>query len=233
MHLLEYKSGTYILNKCNLRKLFKEISKIEYSLLLTKKELKLEFKDDLLEKYITKESSNFMDTFNLYRVEYYKDHFNITSEKEIKKLCMEYFTGLTFVIRYYLLGIPSWTYSYNRYRPPLFIDMKRYILKFNENIVFEKSYPPDPIEQLLCVLPKKSIKFLPEELHTLITDEKSVIKEYYPEKFDIKYYGCMKEYEGVPLIPFVEPDKIHKIYKIFSRGKKFKIRNMIGKVMYY
>lgn len=202
---------------------FLEILANNEELFLTKKhKLNLKFPDKILTHCIDNDKIDIVKYRKLYNETYFKG-------QDIEKICFEYFTGLTFVMRYYLEGIPSWTYSYNQYHAPLFYDMNQYIRKFNADVKFEITEPPKPIEQLLSVLPSKSIDLLPIEYRDIMM--KSDIKHYYPTSFEVELQNCKNEHEGIPIIPFVDPKEINKEYKKVKTTSK--VKNIIGKTFLY
>ena len=119
-------------------KFLKKLSDKEEDFLKKKLDLNLKYPDKILKQCIIENKIDINKYRKLYNETYFKD-------KDMKKICFEYFTGLTFVIRYYLEGIPSWTYSYNQYYSPLFYDMVKYIHEFKADIDFGNTKPPTPI----------------------------------------------------------------------------------------
>ena len=61
--------------------------------------------------------------------------------------------------------------------------------------------PYTPFQQLLCILPTKSITLLPEQYGTLAF---GVLNEYFPEEFDIDLNGRALPWEAACLIPFAD-----------------------------
>lgn len=209
------------INKTNFKKLLSILASKESEMLISKKELQLQYPDVLIDQ-------SFIDgkfDYTTYRILYYKKHFGLNvilnRDKQIEKICHLYLKTLTFIMRYYYEGIPSWTFKYKYHHAPLFIDIAKHIDTFDENVVFKKSKPADPIEQLLSVVPASSNYLLPVEYRYLLTDAKSPIIEYYPTKFEIECNGVKNDYESIPLIPFVKCKVLKKVYKsINSKIKK-------------
>lgn len=54
------------------------------------------------------------------------------------------------------------------------------------------------------MLPSASKKLLPAAYQTLMTDEQSPIKKYYPEEFMTDLNGKQQEWEAVVLVPFID-----------------------------
>lgn len=217
--------------------MLKILANNEANFLLKSKDANLKYPDKLL-------SIHFKDgklDFKKYREDYYKTHFNIDtfdfsgkdskeSKEEIEKLCHKYFKMQTFIIRYYLEGIPSWTYKYKYHHIPLFYDLAKYISTFDPDCIYEYSVPAHPIEQLLSVLPPQSAQLLPKEYQSLVTDSNSKIIQYYPKNFEIELSSMNNEYEGIPLIPFVDCTKLKKA---FSKIDGIGLKPMIDKTITY
>jgi 5'-3' exonuclease len=166
-----------------------------------------------------------------YREEYCKNSFGKT---KLKDVCQSYLEGLQWIISYYKKGVPDWKwyYPYN-YAPPANI-ISEYILKFKET-KYKKTYPLSPFEQLLCVLPPKSSHLLPKPLDKLLTDKDSSIKEYYPDEFEIDLAGKKNDWQGVVIIPMIDPEIIKEIFlknKNLIDEKDMK-RNILGKSFIY
>lgn len=187
---------------------------------------------------------NFLD-FKKYRKRYY-EKMNIktgagdkTGENEaINKLCYEYLKGLIWVHQYYALGIEktqSWDWFYPYHYSPLMVDFSKFLKKFskqNSEILFPKTKPSCPFVQLLSILPPQSCELLPSKLRRLLKKSKLVDKGYYPMKFDMDFEGCLKEYMGIALLPFVDRKVIKQAYKRRKSNKNMKnyARNTLGSV---
>tara|TARA_A100001015_G_C15009040_1_gene722137 strand:+ start:1214 stop:1567 length:354 start_codon:yes stop_codon:yes gene_type:complete len=66
---------------------------------------------------------------------------------------------------------------------------------------------------LLCVLPPKYVKLLPQPLQSIITSPQSSVYESYPESCEIDLSGKRREWEGIVLLPNVDVSKIKKEYE--------------------
>lgn len=73
---------------------------------------------------------------------------------------------------------------------------------------FNRGKPFKPFEQLLAVLPAASASLLPEPFQWLMTDTRSPILDFYPEKFDIDMEGKRAEWEGVVKVPFIDEQRL-------------------------
>lgn len=71
---------------------------------------------------------------------------------------------------------------------------------------------------------------LPEPFQPLMLDEDSVIKDFYPEEFEIDMNGKKFLWQGVALLPFIDPVRLLAAmagkYPALSEGEIF--RNTLG-----
>ena len=198
--------------------------------LLKKKQF---FPDILLEKNATFDNNTRRYNLNIenYRYDYYK---NFADGIDIKDLCHQYLVGLQWVLSYYTKGVPDWKWSFKHHYAPFAHEIAEYIseFKFPEKI---ESIPTTPFQQLLCVLPPKSAGLIPIPLSQLLTDSRSEIKKFCPDKFEVDISGKRKEWEGIVLLPIVNFDIISKEY--FKHIEKISTedahRNIIGKTLLY
>ena len=131
---------------------------------------------------------------------------DVTPDEVVK----EYIKGLLFVIRYYIDGIPDWHWFYPFHYAPMFSDLS--VISFDGEMIFTPNEPLNSFEQLLAVLPSKSINLLPQSCQSLMKGNSEII-DFYPEKFEIDYEGKKMEWEGHPILPFVDVERLKKAYK--------------------
>jgi 5'-3' exonuclease len=110
----------------------------------------------------------FINPFNPnWQIRYYKTLCDITIDETRKKqICTNYLEGLEWTMKYYTTGCVDWRWRYNYNYPPLLSDLIHYIPYFDTTFV--ETVKPNPVTELvqLCyVLPKQSLKFLPENLY--------------------------------------------------------------------
>jgi 5'-3' exonuclease len=153
----------------------------------------------------------------------------------MEKVCQSYLEGVHWVITYYKKGVPDLKlyYPYD-YAPPA-TEIINYISKFVFPKYNRNTYALLPFQQLLCVLPPKSAKLLPEPLNKLITDDDSPIKDFYPEKFEIDLAGKKNDWQGIVILPIISPEIIVNEYAKFSEklNEFDKRRNIFGKSFIY
>lgn len=75
-------------------------------------------------------------------------------------------------------------------------------------VSFSRGRPFRPYEQLLAVMPPASASLLPPAFRWLMTDARSPIVDFYPEKFDVDMEGKRAEWEGIVKVPFVSEARL-------------------------
>lgn len=145
--------------------------------------------------------------------------FGPTTER-IVEMIRQYLIGVAWSWNYYNFGVKSINldYWYGYYHAPLFVDLvlvlKSYLPDINTYISdykrVEGQLPLNPVHQLLSVLPLASKALLPPEIHHLAAAD-SPIGDYYPVSFQVELDGKMAEWQGVAILPFVDPDRIRAV----------------------
>jgi 5'-3' exonuclease len=194
-----------MLNIETLEKFLGTLAQYEKGLLEEKHKKLYQFIDDpLLKKHV---HNNTLD-FDNYKQEYYQTKLGISSEDELKEICISYIKGLDWVINYYKIGIPSWTWYYTRFYAPFLCDIVKYMSEYK--CKWDKDNPLSPTEQLMCVLPKNSHYLLPSPYDTILY---SKLPHYYPATFNIDCSGKRKEWEGIVIVSMVDIQDIIKFHK--------------------
>ncbi len=191
------------------------------------------FPDPLLESCATQtpEGKWEMD-MDKYKTDYHTASFPVGTDEE--RLCHEYFEGMQWVLSYYTRGVPNWKWHFaHHYAPPASV-----LAKYTDTFKFPRygrTTPSTPFQQLLCVLPPKSADLIPEPLCHLLTDEKSPLKEYCPEDFEIDLSGKRKEWEGIVILPMVDFNLVRECYleSLHKVDKQELRRNVTGHSFVY
>lgn len=188
--------------------------------------------DSLLVKYSTysEEEKSYTVNFHKYKMYYYKRKLK---DVEISDACHAYLKGIYWVIEYYLFDLPSWNWYYPYHYAPFLCDLAKNIINF-PTPKWNKSQPIKPFEQLLCVLPIKSNKLIPEPIDKLVSLE-SELSEFYPTEFKIDLEGKKNDWEGVVVLPFVDLERVKKVYRELEGkiNEKDQKRNVITKSYIY
>ena len=137
--------------------------------------------------------------------------------QNIKNLMAKYYIeGLYWVFQYYYNGCASCSWFYPFHYAPFSSDLIDLIIDLkNTEIIFDKSEPFLPFEQLLSVLPPYSAEALPECLRKLMTDPESPIADFYPENIKLDINNETYLYKGINLLPFIDEKRIKIMLKIF------------------
>jgi len=136
----------------------------------------------------------------LYKKNYYSKFLN--SQKDVPKLCKAYLQTLQWVQYYYHNEPNNWRWYFPYHYTPMLSDIIKYLesVKTIPTIALKKLLPLTANEQLLCVVPPKSIGILPETLRESYTK----MLKYYPENVKIDLEGKLKDWEGIARLPFID-----------------------------
>ncbi|XP_071053139.1 5'-3' exoribonuclease 1 isoform X2 [Onthophagus taurus] len=140
--------------------------------------------------------------FTQHKTDYYRNKLeypNVTAEV-LQAQAHGYVRAIQWNLNYYYNGCCSWSWYYPHHYAPYISDIKGFS---DLKIEFDLGKPFKPYEQLLAVLPPLSKKLLPSAYHKLMTDENSMLKDFYPNDFMTDLNGKKHDWEAVVLIPFI------------------------------
>lgn len=191
------------------------------------------FPDPILQAHAEKRGPHYYLNIQAYRASYTAASFHKYGVTE-KQVCHEYLEGLQWVLYYYTKGVYNWRWCYPYHYAPFAFHLYQHIETFKMPF-FEESVPYLPFQQLLFVLPPKSAKLLPSPLDTLLTNEKSALKPFCPNELVIDRAGKYKEWEGVVLIPLIDPDIVQTEYEKLKDELSDEAlkRNHVGRTFVY
>ncbi|XP_076050626.1 5'-3' exoribonuclease 1-like isoform X2 [Oratosquilla oratoria] len=149
------------------------------------------------------EESIFEAEFRQYKRNYYMSKMDYTrvDAAMLREQAHSYVRGLQWILNYYYNGICSWSWFYPEHYSPCISDIKDFA---DMDMNFNLGKPFLPFEQLLGVLPPHSIKLLPKAYWSLVLDEGSPLRKFYPQKFETDLNGKQQDWEAVVLIPFLD-----------------------------
>lgn len=145
----------------------------------------------------------------IWKKQYYQYYFNIDldsedSEELLRNVVMNYLKSLLYVLNYYLIDCPSWSFYY-RYRvPPMpstILEVLGNDLSIINTIKFEKGQPYTPFEQLMFILPPQMKDKLPKKISDVMTNEKHLCVPYYPIEFRVDASFAEKYIYAEALLP--------------------------------
>lgn len=125
----------------------------------------------------------------------------------------KYIEGLQWVLFYYYRGCPHWRWYYPSHYAPMisdlgtdivrsFLDSKTVITEFEtDDNCPANPLPYTPFQQLLCIMPLKSIGLLPSCYEAVA---RGPLIEFFPENFGIDLNGKTVAWEALVLIPFAD-----------------------------
>jgi 5'-3' exonuclease len=232
-HLTNTVNDNVIFRKISLEVFLGTISQYDKGILEEKLLHKDQFFPDLmLEKNATIDKGKYIVDIDGLRKDYYKESF--TEGSDIKDLCHQYFEGLQWVLSYYTRGVPDWKWCFKHHYAPFAHELAEHITDFQFPEKRE-TVPTTPFQQLLSVLPPKSSGLIPVPLSQLLTDSRSGIKKFCPDKFAVDLSGKRREWEGIVLLPMVDFSIIEEEYNkhIDKVDKKDLVRNCVGDTYVY
>lgn len=117
--------------------------------------------------------------------------------------------GLEWVMRYYTSGCCDWGWHYRYHYPPTLNDLLTYIPHW-DSIMIEKNEnkPISPQTQLAYVLPRRSLRLLPDKIRTKLLSEYS---DNYPENCKIIWSFCKYFWESHVDLPAIDLEELKKI----------------------
>lgn len=139
--------------------------------------------------------------------------YQVTNDR-IVLMALNYLTGLAWNFLYYKRGTMAVnaSYLYRYYHAPLFLDLAALVQQYpGQYLSPHEAQEDQPMfgmaEQLLAVLPPRSMKLLPPELQPLMASN-SLIADMFPQKFLIEVYGRNDDRHGLVLLPPVESERL-------------------------
>jgi 5'-3' exonuclease len=130
---------------------------------------------------------------------YYRRLLDISSQDEIKNVCINYLQGLEWVFHYYTSDCIHWRWKYSYSYPPLLSDLVKYIPN-KQNIRFllpQLQNPFHPTIQLAYVLPPSQHHLLPQALQQKL----HVYSYLYPTEYMFQWAFCRYFWEAHPILP--------------------------------
>lgn len=148
---------------------------------------------------------------------YYQECFGTTEYNDIKQICFKYWQGLQWTRQYYFESCKDWSWFYPYRHAPCVSDLIEVVQKGNL-FDFPETQPYSPLQQLLIVLPPKSMNLLPEPIQELYQDIR--FAHLFPLEFKLDKIHKTKEWQCYPILPEIEEDIFKEIKgKSCSLGK--------------
>ena len=152
--------------------------------------------DDTLEKGLY---FSFNDCIKYNKHGYKKRYYSYYGVENVEKACQNYIEGIYWIFGYYKNHVHNnWTWDYKYNAVPFASDIYNFLKNNSENnikknVIIEKTEPNSQVEQLILVLPKKSLLNiinevdiqLYERLIRLFRSNSNDIKDIFPESLFI------------------------------------------------
>lgn len=141
---------------------------------------------------------------------YYKTLFNCEPTRErIRQICLNYFEGLEWTLKYYQNSCADWNWVYKYQYPPLLCDLLKHIPSFETTFIHpNKNKPIDPITQLCYVLPRNCLSLLPYRIYQKLQKN---YQHLYPESCYFEWSYCKYFWECHALLPEISINEIEQI----------------------
>jgi len=162
-----------------------------------------------IEKYINPFNINWQKRYyqSLFKFEY--------NEENIKSVCINFFEGLEWNMKYYTTGCADWRWTYKYEYPPLFCDLLRYIPCDKSILIMDN--PPNPVTEIvqLCyVLPKNCLYLLPKRIYNILN------KEWYIDDCEFLWAYCKYFWESHALLPNININELECIIQKLNNKTK-------------
>lgn len=132
---------------------------------------------------------------------YYETLFPGSIETLLPDLCSNYVNGLVWNLRYYCQGCSDWNYTYHYNYPPLISDIVAHLYSTSFPTSEISSGPISPIEQLVYVLPRKSLHHIPDKAvyESIIRHPEFELR--YPLTASLQWAYCKYLWEAHVILP--------------------------------
>jgi 5'-3' exonuclease len=167
---------------------------------------------------------------DIWKHRYYSNRFKITGDQKsiMKNVSNHFLRGVSWVLKYYFEGCPSWSWSYPYLYAPFVSDLSNTLRDKAVDIngyKFKEDTPLSPCEQLLAVLPPECNYLLPSSYKKLVTSIESPIIDLYPEEVNLDMLGQSKYWKCISMIPNVDVSRIKEATAGLKLTKAETIRN--------
>ena len=169
--------------------------------------------DNLKQNEVTDTLLLGIDDKDIWKYRYYQHHFKVSGEQDefIEELIDMYLDGVKWMCEYYFKECPDWRWSYLCHYSPFISDIARYIKekKVDLNKIQFKGHKHIPMmTQLTSVLPPSCRHYLPKSYQELVSSFDSPVIDMFPSKIQIDTLYKHQLYQCVPLIPYLDIDRM-------------------------
>ena len=152
---------------------------------------------------------------DIWKEQYYSYYFGKMKKDDI---CREYLKCIYYVFHYYLNELPSWTYYYPYHASPLPSDLYDFMNRHKLDFKFELSKPPTALEQMVVVNHRSKFRdLMPTNLANFMLSNKSKLKDYHIDTFEIDVLSGQKYIYTKPILPEIDVKLIRQIMKDYEK----------------
>lgn len=170
-----------------------------------------------------------------WKERYYAYYFRTDEHRQetVNEICHNYFEGLIWVARYYFEKCPTWRWQYKFTHAPFLSDMMLYLKGRDIMKDFDVPYqgPVDMYTQLVSVIPTTYSHILPVSLRHLNCSVESPIIDMFPHVYDLDMINKTQLYKCVPMIPYLDLDRVIQTVEKFELSEAEKIRSNPGSLL--
>ena len=142
-----------------------------------------------------------------------KNYYNKINITNINLACKLYLDGIYWTYNYYNKNINlidhSWYYPFNGV--PTILDLYNYSILYEYKAINELNNFINHNEQLLIVIPKKSIDVIPDNIKKFMIENEYGLIYLFPSTFKYITFLKDKEWQYIPILPSININYIKKI----------------------
>tara|TARA_Y100000389_G_scaffold189452_1_gene213209 strand:- start:27 stop:1373 length:1347 start_codon:yes stop_codon:yes gene_type:complete len=194
------------------------LKKVSYNINIIDKndenKINIESINIILKNLIEYEKNKIKTNFNINSInDWNKNYYNKINLTNINLACKLYLDGIFWTYNYYNKKINlidhSWYYPFNGV--PTILDLYNYSILYEYKPINELNNFINYNEQLLIVIPKKSIDVIPDNIKKFMIENKYGLIYLFPSTFKYITFLKDKEWQYIPILPLININYIKKI----------------------
>ena len=194
------------------------IKKVSYNINIIDKnnenKINIESINIILKNLKENEKNKIKTNFNINSInDWNKNYYNKINITNINLACKLYLDGIVWTYNYYNKKINlidhSWYYPFNGV--PTILDLYNYSILYEYKPINELNNFINYNEQLLIVIPKKSIDVIPDNIKKFMIENKYGLIYLFPSTFKYITFLKDKEWQYIPILPLININYIKKI----------------------
>lgn len=166
------------------------------------------------------------------KFKYYENFYGTCEHQKefVDSMIRLYLEGINWVTKYYFESCPTWRWQYTYHHAPFISDVVNFLEDndFDINLIkFDNQPPVDIMTQLISVIPSDYANILPQKYQKLVTNSESPIIDLFPKNVQLDMINKNYYWQCIPLIPYLEIDRIIEVVKNIELSNDEKKRNQI------